>query len=170
MTHCYIALGSNLQQPLQQVQSALQELDLLPDSAIVSASRWYQSPAIGPGHQPDYVNGVALMTTRLQPLVLLDQLQAIEQQHHRQRLEHWGPRTLDLDLLLYGDALIELPRLTVPHPRMTMRNFVLYPLHDITPQLILPAGQSLKDLLKQCPRGELKLVDTPYSPTITPAS
>jgi 2-amino-4-hydroxy-6-hydroxymethyldihydropteridine diphosphokinase len=160
MIRCYIALGSNLDNPLQQVECALQSLAKLPSSSLAATSPWYRSAAVGPGQQPDYINGVAELLTDLEPLPLLAAMQAIELQQHRQRLQHWGPRTLDLDLLLYGDEQIELPTLTVPHPRMLQRNFVLYPLFDIAPDLQLAAGNSLKNQLKQCPMGELQLVDS----------
>jgi 2-amino-4-hydroxy-6-hydroxymethyldihydropteridine diphosphokinase len=160
MIHCYIALGSNLDKPLLQVQSAMQSLAKLPSSSLTAISPWYRSAAIGPGQQADYVNGVAELLTTLEPLPLLAALQSIEQQHHRQRLQHWGPRTLDLDLLLYGNERIELPTLSVPHPRMLERNFVLYPLFDIAPELRLPTGTTLKNQLKQCPMSDLRLVDS----------
>lgn len=147
----YIGIGSNLDGPLQQVQRALQELAAIPDTRLVQASPWYQSLAVGPGEQPNYVNGVALLETTLEAHALLDQLQAIEQAHERVREIRWGPRTLDLDLLLYGSDTIQTERLSVPHPYLTQRNFVLYPLADIAPQLILPSGDSLASLLAGCP-------------------
>lgn len=166
MIRCFIALGSNLQQPLQQVQRAALSLAQLPQSRLLATSRWYQSAAVGPGEQPDYINGVSELLTDLPALALLSQLQTIEQQQHRQRLQHWGPRTLDLDLLLYGDSIIAEPTLTVPHPRMLQRNFVLYPLAELAPTLQLPTGVLLKDQLKQCPMDGLQLVDDSSSPTI----
>jgi 2-amino-4-hydroxy-6-hydroxymethyldihydropteridine diphosphokinase len=154
----YIGLGSNLSgelvSPRAQVELALQELAQLPDSRLLAQSPLFSSKAVGPV-QPDYVNAVACIETRLAPLALLDQLQALEQAHRRVRLEHWGPRTLDLDLLLYGDQQIDLPRLKVPHPYLTQRNFVLYPLAAIAPDLVLPCGTSLTRLCELCPRGDL---------------
>ncbi|MFA7554452.1 MAG: 2-amino-4-hydroxy-6-hydroxymethyldihydropteridine diphosphokinase [Spongiibacteraceae bacterium] len=166
MIRCFIALGSNLEQPLQQVNDALTKLAALPDSRLIAASPWYQSRAVGPGQQPDYINGVAELHTLQPPLELLSLLQAIENQHQRKRLQHWGPRTLDLDLLLYGEETINHPRLTVPHPRMLERNFVLYPLNDLAPDIHFATGQSLKQLLNHCPMDGLRLVDAPTSPTI----
>lgn len=149
----YIGLGSNLageqSSPQQQVRSALQELNQLPQTRLLAASRLYRSRAVGP-EQPDYVNAVAQVGTRLQPLALLDALQAIEQLHRRVRLQHWGPRTLDLDILLYGNDIIDHPRLTVPHAFLTQRAFVLYPLADIAPELVLPCGTSLLPLRNAC--------------------
>ncbi len=150
MALAYIGLGSNLDNPLLQVTSALQELDFLPHTRLSARSALYQSRAIGP-EQPDYINAVAQIETSLAPLELLDALQGIEQSHHRVRLQHWGPRTLDLDLLLYEDHIIQHPRLSVPHPYLTQRAFVLYPLADINPELQLPDGQTLQMALSRCP-------------------
>ena len=96
-------------------------------------SPWYSSPPMGPADQPDYINGVAKLETTLPPLPLLKALQGIESTHHRVKLEHWGPRTLDLDILLYGNQVIDLPELRIPHAEMATRNFVLFPLADIAP-------------------------------------
>lgn len=150
MVVAYIGLGSNLDDPLDQVQRAFNELDSLAGTRLLKRSSLYQSRAIGP-EQPDYINAVAQLETRLAPLELLDALQNIEQTHRRVRLQHWGPRTLDLDLLLYANETIQHPRLSVPHPYLTQRGFVLYPLADLDPNLHLPNGQSLQALLKQCP-------------------
>ncbi|MGE6608407.1 2-amino-4-hydroxy-6-hydroxymethyldihydropteridine diphosphokinase [Halomonas sp. NPDC076908] len=133
----YIGLGSNLASPLEQVRQALVELAMLPLSRLVATSSLYVSRPVGPQDQPDFINAVAALETRLSPLALLDQLQALEQQHRRQRQRHWGPRTLDLDLLLYGNSQISTPRLNVPHPQMTARAFVLAPLAEIAPSLNL---------------------------------
>lgn len=151
----YIGLGSNLANPLAQVEQAFAELAELPHSALVARSALYSSTAVGPGEQPDYVNAVALLETELAPVELLDALQAIEQSHQRVRIEHWGPRTLDLDILLLDQQIIDSERLKVPHPYLTQRNFVLYPLADITPDLHLPDGRKLHELLAQCPRDGL---------------
>ncbi len=150
MVLAYIGLGSNLEEPLAQIKRAFDELGNLPHTRLTARSALYQSRAIGP-QQPDYVNAVARLETGLTSLDLLDALQAIEQVHRRVRLQHWGPRTLDLDLLLYGAETIQHPRLVVPHPYLTQRAFVLYPLADIDPNLQLPDGQSLQALLQQCP-------------------
>jgi 2-amino-4-hydroxy-6-hydroxymethyldihydropteridine diphosphokinase len=160
MALAYIGLGSNLEDPLAQVKRAFTELAELPHTTLVARSATYSSHAVGP-EQPDYINAAALLDTQLAPLALLDALQAIEQAHQRVRIQHWGPRTLDLDLLLYADQIIDEERLNVPHPYLTQRSFVLYPLADITPNLHLPDGTPLADLLSRCPAdGLLRLPST----------
>ena len=158
MVRCYIGLGSNLEEPRQQVLQALEELAQLPASKLVDASSLYRSDPVGPPGQPDYINAVACLETTLEAHALLDQLQAIEQAHDRVRKIHWGPRTLDLDLLLYGDDTISTERLTVPHAFMTERSFVLWPLAEIAPATVLPDGRSLEQLLSKCPMGTLQRI------------
>lgn len=154
---CYIGLGANLQQPVQQLQDAVAALAQLADSQLVVVSSFYGSRPMGPQDQPDYVNAVAAIDTKLDADSLLSQLQQIEQQQGRQRkAERWGPRTLDLDILLYGDATIATPTLTVPHYGMKQREFVLYPLHEIAPDLTLPDGTVLTRLLSQVPLNGLE--------------
>ncbi len=155
----YIGLGSNLENPRAQMEHALVELASIPHSQLLAKSPLYRSAPIGPGDQPDYINAAALLKTSLTPLALLDALQAIEQSHQRVRIEHWGPRTLDLDILLLDQQTIHSERLKVPHPYMTQRNFVLYPLADIAPELQLPDGTSLQQLIAQCPRDGLATID-----------
>ncbi|GLS26877.1 2-amino-4-hydroxy-6-hydroxymethyldihydropteridine diphosphokinase [Marinibactrum halimedae] len=147
--HAYIGIGSNLEDPLAQVTSACDALNTLPKSRVIQISHWYGSNAIGPGDQPDYVNGVAQLSTCLSPIELLDALQNIEHQHGRVRLQRWGARTLDLDILLYGDHTIDLPRLSIPHPQLDKRNFVVFPLFDIAPKLVLPNGEPLNTLTSE---------------------
>lgn len=148
----YIGLGSNLAQPQRQVLLALRALAEIPRTHLVAASRLYRSVPLGPANQPDYINAVAALDTDLSPEQLLDALQAIEQAQGRVRGNvRWGPRTLDLDLLLYGDAVIGSTRLTVPHPGLAERSFVLYPLYELVPDLVLPDGRKLRDLLGVCP-------------------
>jgi 2-amino-4-hydroxy-6-hydroxymethyldihydropteridine diphosphokinase len=152
MTSAYIALGSNLGDPQRQLYNAVKALQLLPDTQLERVSSVYHSAAIGPGIQPDYLNAAALLHTELTALALLDALQQIEAEQDRVRDLRWGPRTIDLDLLLYGDTAITSSRLTVPHPRMQQRNFVLYPLREIScDDLLLPDGKRLDTLLKKCP-------------------
>jgi len=160
MALAYIGLGSNLEDPLAQITHAFDELAEIAQTALLERSAIYSSQAIGP-EQPDYINAVALLDTHLEPLALLTALQAIEQAHQRLRIQHWGPRTLDLDLLLYGDQSINLERLTVPHPYLTQRSFVLYPLSDITPNLHLPDGTPLAELLSRCPADGLARLPSP---------
>lgn len=145
----FIGLGSNLQQPITQVTEALRELEQLPNTTLVGHSSLYQSEPVGPPGQDDYINAVAALETSLEPLALLDQLQAIEQQHQRVRETHWGPRTLDLDLLLYGQQHIQLDRLTVPHPYLSERNFVLQPLSEVHTNVTLPDGTAVATLALQ---------------------
>lgn len=152
---CYIGLGSNLENPLEQVSTAIEELALLPETELLSASSLYRSAPVGPQDQPDFINAVAQVETSLTPLALLDQLQMIEQQHQRIRERHWGPRTLDLDLLLYANQIISNKRLTVPHAYMTERSFVLHPLYEISPDLVMPNGEKLSSLIVACPLGSL---------------
>ncbi|MGQ4878208.1 2-amino-4-hydroxy-6-hydroxymethyldihydropteridine diphosphokinase [Billgrantia sp. LNSP4103-1] len=146
LVDAYVGLGSNLDAPVEQVRRALEELDALPLTTRMAASRLYVSRPVGPQDQPDFINAVAHLRTRLSPLALLDQLQSLEQRHRRVRQRHWGPRTLDLDLLLYGNETLELPRLRVPHPEMASRAFVLLPLAELTPQLHLPDGRRITTL------------------------
>ncbi len=148
----FIGLGSNLDDPLGQLQRAIAALRRLPGTEVVGCSRFYRSAPMGPQDQPDYVNAVVELRSSLQPLALLDALQAIEAAQGRVRDgQRWGPRTLDLDLLLYAGQDIELPRLQVPHPGLPERNFVLYPLQELAPDLVLPDGRDLAELVHQCP-------------------
>lgn len=151
MERIYVGLGSNLAAPEQQLRNAIKALAQLPGTHLAGVSAFYQSDSLLPG-QPRYTNAVAALDSHLAPLDLLDALQAIENDQGRERLERWGPRTLDLDILLYGDRLIDEPRLKVPHYQMHVRAFVLYPLAELAPaDLQLPDGQSLNDLLEACP-------------------
>lgn len=147
-TRVYIGMGSNLGDSLGHVASAIKELSALENSTLRSVSQLYRSKPIGPQDQPDYINGVAQLDTHLEPHTLLDCLQQIEHAHQRVRSERWGPRTLDLDILLYGDENIQSTRLMVPHPYMKERPFVLLPLHDLNPELQLPDGTSVADLVQ----------------------
>jgi len=147
----YIGLGSNLNDPPAQLRRALDALASLKDSRLGAVSSLYRSAPVGPPAQPDYVNAVAALDTALAPLALLDALQAIEQAQGRVRGERWGARTLDLDILLYGGEVIQHERLGVPHAEMRKRAFVLWPLYDIAPELILPDGTALERCLSDCP-------------------
>jgi len=143
-----IALGSNLGDSLSILENALLELAQTPGIILVSQSRWYQTKAIGPA-QPDYLNGCAILQVELTPEELLNTLLEIETKFGRVRLEKWGPRTLDLDLLLYGDIILDTPNLQIPHPRMTERAFVLVPLAEIAPDWIDPVSQKAIAFLQQ---------------------
>ena len=135
MTIAYVGIGSNLDDPRAQVLGAFEELDTLPHTRVVRKSSLYRTAPIGHERQPDFINAVAQLETGLPAERLLAELQAIEKRHGRERSFANAPRTLDLDLLLFGDAKLDLPQLTVPHPRMHQRAFVLKPLLEIAPQL-----------------------------------
>jgi 2-amino-4-hydroxy-6-hydroxymethyldihydropteridine diphosphokinase len=155
----YIGLGSNLDDPEFQVRRACSELAALPQTELDACSPLYRSDPVGPPGQPDYINAVARLETALAPEALLDALQTIEQAHGRKRRERWGARTLDLDILLYGGQRIASERLSVPHPYLTERAFVLYPLADIAPDITVPGLGSLSDLLSACPPAGLERLD-----------
>lgn len=138
----YIGLGSNLGDSRQILADAVQKLATL---GAVQTSKLYQSPPMGPQDQPNYLNAVVRLETELEPLALLDELQRFEQESGRVRLRHWGERTLDLDLLIYGNATIENERLTVPHVGVLERDFVVIPLLDLDANLSVK-GQALKHL------------------------
>lgn len=135
----YVGIGSNLQGPVRQVEDAMDLLGEIAETHLVTASSLYRSAAFGGIEQPEFVNAVAALLTTLAPDELLGQLQAIENRQGRERGEtRWGPRVLDLDLLVYSRAAIEEPHLTVPHPGIGERNFVLLPLVEIAPDLVIP--------------------------------
>jgi len=159
MSIVYIALGSNLNMPIQQLKLAIQTMADLPDTEIKKVSSLYQSQPLGPQDQPDYVNAVACLETGLSPLVLLDALQNIENEQGRIRLRRWGERTLDLDILLYDNQIIHNEHLTVPHYDMQNREFVIVPLYEISPELILPDGVSLQQLVKRFSSHQMAILD-----------
>ncbi|MBM7344715.1 2-amino-4-hydroxy-6-hydroxymethyldihydropteridine diphosphokinase [Pantoea coffeiphila] len=148
MTRVYLALGSNLADPLHQVQSALDALAAIPQSRLIACSSLYRTPPYGPPDQPDYLNAAVALDTELSPEALLDHTQRIELEQGRVRKDHrWGPRTLDLDIMLFGDLTLATTRLTVPHYDMHNRAFMLLPLREIAPDLCLPDGTRIADLL-----------------------
>lgn len=140
----YVGLGSNLGRPHTQIARASAALEGLRSTRTVAVSSLYRSAPMGPSDQPDYLNAVAAIETALAPYDLLGALQQIEQGQGRVRAERWGPRTIDLDILLYGDRLIAEPGLRVPHAGLLQRAFVLVPLLEIAPDLVLPAGGPLR--------------------------
>ena len=153
----YLGLGANLNAPRKQIHAAVAALKALKDVEFVCVSHDYASKPMGPQDQPDYVNAVACVKTALKPEQLLDLTQAIELEHGRVRKEErWGPRTLDIDILLFGNDVINTPRLTVPHYGLTEREFVVYPLLEIAPTLVLPNNQSLADITKTLPLNDLQ--------------
>jgi len=135
VTVAYVGIGSNLEDPRAQVMAAFEELDRLPHTRLVKRSSLYRSAPVGHAPQPDFINAVARLETGLPAERLLAELQAIEARHGRQRSFPNAPRTLDLDVLLYGNASLDLPGLKIPHPRMHERAFVLQPLVEISPEL-----------------------------------
>ncbi|CCQ11439.1 2-amino-4-hydroxy-6-hydroxymethyldihydropteridinepyrophosphokinase [Pseudoalteromonas luteoviolacea B = ATCC 29581] len=152
MNLVYIGLGANLNQPLLQLRGALDALQQHAAISMLHVSRFYASKPMGPQDQPDYVNAVASFQTQLDAEATLDVLQQIELDYGRERKdERWGPRTLDLDILLFNDQNIQTERLTVPHYGMKAREFVIYPLCDIAPNLTLPCGTLIQHLKEQLP-------------------
>ncbi|MEM0911309.1 MAG: 2-amino-4-hydroxy-6-hydroxymethyldihydropteridine diphosphokinase [Pseudomonadota bacterium] len=156
----YIGLGSNLQSPKQHVIQALQEIHGTQEIFIQACSHLYESVPMGPQDQPNFINAVCKVATSLTPLALLDKVQEIEERHKRVRNnEKWGPRTLDLDLLLYNQLKIEEPRLKVPHYGMHERQFVLIPMFEIEPDMIMPDGRSLASWINLCELSGLKRLE-----------
>jgi 2-amino-4-hydroxy-6-hydroxymethyldihydropteridine diphosphokinase len=161
LTTAYIGLGSNLESPAAQIKSARMSILRLPSIEERAFSNLYASAPMGPQDQPEYVNAVMVIGTDLPPLELLYALQTIEKAHGRVRgNQRWGARTLDLDLLLYGDEQIDLPELTVPHPGIAERPFVLYLLLECAPDLVIPGKGKASELLTQCPRKGLRLLES----------
>lgn len=149
MVMACIGLGANLGDAQQTVRAALQALGQLPQTRLLAASRLYCTPAWGNEDQPDFINAAAALETGLPAPELLERLLATEQVFGRVRTagEHWGPRTLDLDLLLYGEQVIDLPQLKVPHPFLHERAFALLPLADVAPQALIPGHGTVRDVL-----------------------
>ncbi len=143
----YLGLGSNLEQPLLQLTRALREVHEIPNTALVRVSSFYDTVPIGLANQPNFVNAVAELQTTLNPSELLNHLIEIEAVHQRVRTVRDGPRTLDLDILLFDNVSINEPMLTIPHPRMHERAFVLWPLAEIAPELAIPGRGYVLELL-----------------------
>lgn len=152
----FIALGSNLEAPLTQIRNAFGELGALPKTKLIARSSLYRSAPIGNINQPYFINAVAKLETALTPSELLGALLEIERRHGRRREFPNAPRTLDLDLLLYGDLIHHEHGLTIPHPRMHQRAFVLSPLHEIAPDCVIPGIGSVADLLAACTGQQLQ--------------
>ncbi len=153
----YIGLGSNLANPAEQIKAARAAIADIAGVQELAFSSVYHSPPMGPQDQPDYVNAVMAIATELPPIELLRCLQQIENEQGRVRkTERWGARTLDLDVLIYGEQEINLPDLIVPHTGLAERAFVLYPLFEIAPQLIVPGKGAMAALLADCPRNGLE--------------
>jgi 2-amino-4-hydroxy-6-hydroxymethyldihydropteridine diphosphokinase len=158
VTLAYVGIGSNLDGPVRQVEAALRELDRIPDSRLVARSSLYRTAPLGYANQPDFTNAVAALETSLAPEKLLDELQSIETAHGRQRPFADAPRSLDLDLLLYGQAQLKTERLIVPHPRMSERAFVLRPLLELAQDISIPGKGAARDLLQQCDGQDVKKI------------
>jgi 2-amino-4-hydroxy-6-hydroxymethyldihydropteridine diphosphokinase len=150
VTIAYIGLGSNLAQPQSQVENALSELEALPGTRVLARSSLYRTAPVGFAAQPYFVNAVVALDTSLDAHELLHALQALEAAHQRRRSFANAPRTLDLDLLLFGDERIADAELVVPHPRMHERAFVLAPLVEVAPDALIPGRGAARDLLERC--------------------
>jgi len=143
----YIGLGSNLSKPIKQIEKAIEKIGIIPKSRLLSVSSLYLSKPMGPQDQNDYINAVLALETALSAIELLNALQSIENNAGRVRKENrWGARILDLDIILFGNEIINTDRLTIPHYGMSEREFVLLPLAEIAPELILPNGESIMEL------------------------
>ena len=149
MIKVYIGLGSNLNDPQSQLKKAIISLDMVPSTSVVRTSSFYRSKPVGPQDQPDYINAVVELATELSAHVLLSYLQSIENEHGREREIKWGARTLDLDILLFGDEIIQDDRLGIPHVEMHKRGFVLLPLDEISPDCMIPGIGAVSSLLRQ---------------------
>ncbi|KAB7766473.1 2-amino-4-hydroxy-6-hydroxymethyldihydropteridine diphosphokinase [Xanthomonas maliensis] len=150
MHAAFVGLGANLGPAEDSVRQAIAALGGLPQTRLIGASRLYRTPAWGRQDQPDFINAVVHLQTSLAPLALLDALLGIEQTFGRQRRDddRWGPRTLDLDLLLYADQIIDQPRLQVPHPHLHARAFALLPLAELAPELRIPGHGTVRHALQ----------------------
>jgi 2-amino-4-hydroxy-6-hydroxymethyldihydropteridine diphosphokinase len=149
MIKVYIGLGSNLDDPQSQLKKAIIAMEMVPSTSVVKTSSFYRSKPVGPQDQPDYINAVVELDTELSASVLLDYLQGIENEQGRERKIKWGARTLDLDILLFGDEIINDDRLQIPHVEMQNRGFVLLPLNEILPDCIIPGVGAVSSLLQQ---------------------
>lgn len=164
MIQTFIGLGANLGNSHAALSQAAQRLEQLASTRQLSRSRIYRSAPLGPQDQPDYLNAVVTLNTTLEPMRLLDELQAIEQQAGRERLVRWGARTLDLDILIYGSTSMDSERLTIPHPRMFERNFVLQPMADLVGHhWKFPDGSTLAERLDTCSDNTLSLAELDWA-------
>ncbi|MBN2123347.1 MAG: 2-amino-4-hydroxy-6-hydroxymethyldihydropteridine diphosphokinase [Deltaproteobacteria bacterium] len=155
----YIGVGSNLGDRRRNCERAIEYMERLPHCRTTGCSGWYLTRPVGVEGQDWFVNGVASLETTLAPEVLLDGLLAIEEKMGRTRKEHWGPRIIDLDLLLYGQQVIETEHLKIPHPLMHQRRFVLIPMVDLAPELKHPLlDLGMVELLRQCPEGRQQVI------------
>jgi len=156
MIKAYIGLGSNQQDPVNQLKLAMDHIASIPGVTVCRTSSFYRSKPVGPQDQPWFINAVSEIETELEAEQLLDELQAIENRQGRVRTQHWGPRTLDLDILLYGKLQLNTERLILPHKEMKHRNFVLAPLAEIAPELNIPGMGPVSDLLQCCHQADIE--------------
>ncbi len=158
MTVVYIGLGSNMKSPKQQIRSAIKSIEGIVSTQVLRVSSLYKSKPFGPQYQDYYINAVAEIDTNLMPLELLECMQNIENQQGRIRKEHWGPRTLDLDILMFGDEIIKDDKLTIPHLEIENRSFVLAPLTEINPNCLIPGKGKARDLLAILDQDDLEII------------
>ncbi len=159
MATAYVGIGSNLGEPRRQIESALEALGRIPGTRLAGCSSLYRSAPVGYADQPDFLNAVARIETGIAAGPLLDELQGIERRHGREHSFANAPRTLDLDLLLYDERVLDSPRLTLPHPRMHERAFVLAPLAEIAPLAGVPGRGPVRDLLARCAAQRIERMD-----------
>jgi len=158
MTVVYIGLGSNMESPKQQIRSAIKSIEGIVSTQVLRVSSLYKSKPFGPQNQDDYINAVAEIDTNLTPLELLECMQNIENQQGRIRKEHWGPRTIDLDILMFGDEIIKDNKLTIPHLEIENRSFVLAPLIEIDSNCLIPGKGMARDLLAILGQENLEII------------
>lgn len=154
----WVGLGGNTGDPVATLRAAFKAIAALPETELLRQSSLYRTPAWGPVAQPDYINAVGLLETKLDAVALLAGLLEIERASGRLRIERWGPRSLDLDLLLYGDAIIDVPGLRVPHPHLHERAFMLVPLLEVEPQAVIPGIGRAHDALAALASGGIEVV------------
>jgi 2-amino-4-hydroxy-6-hydroxymethyldihydropteridine diphosphokinase len=155
----FVGLGANIQEPMAQLKQALVELTTIPETRMTARSSFYRTAPVGYLEQPDFINAVAKLETSLAPRVLLDALHSIENRHGRRRTIRNAPRTLDLDLLLYAEQVLDEEGLTLPHPRMHERAFVLAPLAEIAPEVLVPGRGRALELLARVDRSGVERID-----------
>jgi len=159
MKTVFLGLGSNLEQPILQIQEAVDRIRDIPGVTVQKLSSMYRSPPMGPQEQPDFVNAVAVIETNLSAKELLVFLQRIEDTQERDRsVERWGPRTIDLDILLFGDESVETAELTIPHKGVKQRPFFVYPIAEIAENLVFPDGENIIDVKSRCPMAGLQVI------------
>lgn len=148
MKHAFIGIGSNLDSPITQVRGAIEDIKSHNKIKLLKSSSLYKSKPVGPQDQDDFINAVVKIATTLSPLQLLGELQKIEYLHHRKRLKKWGPRSLDLDILMFENTVMRTKKLTLPHPEISRRDFVIVPLLEITHKnLVITKNKKLRDYL-----------------------